>query len=621
MNLKRMRLPAISALLAVCLAGCGSGGNSAVSNTPPATPPATPTVTTYSVGGTISGLTASGLVLTDGSQTVSPASGATSFTFPASYASGTSYSVTVQTQPNSESCTVTGGSGTAASSNVTSVAVSCGPMTYTIGGEIVGLTTSGLVLADGSQTVSPASGATSFTFPTAGASYSVIVQTQPSGETCTVFNGSGTFGLNVTDVIIVACTAAHEVVLYSFLGGTSDGYDLNGSLVRDTNGNLYGTTVFGGANDDGTVFKLTPDTGGSYTERVLNNFQGSWYGGFYPKGGLILDGNGNLYGTTSGGGFSNNCPSCGLVFKFSPGSGGIYTENELYDFQEPTPNGQSPTPSGSLFMDDSGNLYGTTLFGGLTANCSNGCGTVFKLVPYAGGGYNESVLYSFHGGTSDGAEPSGNLTMDNSGNLYGTTGQGGSGSCTTTYSSGCGIIFRLTPGPGGTYTESVLYNFQGGTSDGNGPNGGLVRDESGNLYGTTEEGGGTFGGVGTVFKLIKGSDGNYTESLLHSFQGGTDGVEPGAGLVMDGSGNLYGTASVGGPGGYGNVFKLTKGSDGSYTKSVLWSFQGGTSDGAEPGGLIMDSSGNLYGTTAQGGPGDCSSLGWNGCGTVFEIIP
>ena len=185
----------------------------------------------YTIGGTISGFTASGLVLAEGSQTVSPASGATSFTFPTAVASGTSYSVTVQTQPSGETCTVTNGSGTVGSSNVTGVAVSCAANTYTIGGTISGLTASGLVLADGSQTVSPGSGATSFTFTTAvtsGTSYSVTVQTQPSGETCTVTNGSGTVGSSNVTGVAVSCTASTYTI-----GGTISGLTASGLVLAD----------------------------------------------------------------------------------------------------------------------------------------------------------------------------------------------------------------------------------------------------------------------------------------------------------------------------------------------------------------------------------------------------
>jgi uncharacterized protein YceK len=234
------------------------------------------------------------------------------------------------------------------------------------------------------------------------------------------------------------------------------------------------------------------------------------------------------------------------------------------------------------------------------------------------------VLYSFQGGTSDGDVPNGGLITDGSGNLYGTTLQGGSGGCTASASIiGCGTVFKLTPGGGGSYTESVLYSFLGGTTDGAYPYSGLVTDSTGNLYGTTFVGGPGTGicnsqnsssGCGTVFKLTLGGSGNYTEIVLHYFQAGaSDGANPTHGLIIDSSGNLYG-ASGGGTG--GAVFLLTPGSGGSYSEAVLYSFNDAISDGAFPTDLIMDGSGKLYGTTELGGTGTCSP---SGCGTVFKI--
>jgi uncharacterized repeat protein (TIGR03803 family) len=292
-----------------------------------------------------------------------------------------------------------------------------------------------------------------------------------------------------------------------------------------------------------------------------------------------------------------------------------------------------------LIMDGSGNLYGTTEAGG-----ADNYGTVFKLTPGSGGSYTESVLYSFQGGTADGAYPQAGLIMDNSGNLYGTTEEGGTGSCSANGSTiGCGTVFKLTPGSGGCYTESVLHNFQGGTSDGADPWAGLIMDSNGDLYGTTTLGGASGGpgscsgngsatGCGTVFKLTLGNGGSYTESVLHYFQGGTsDGANPYAGLIIDSNGNLYGTSSGGGNAAgttrsgtacsgdsCGTVFRLAPGSGGDYIESLVYSFKAGFSDGSYPdAGLIMDGSGNLYGTTTEGGTGVCTPFG---CGTVFEII-
>jgi uncharacterized repeat protein (TIGR03803 family) len=406
-------------------------------------------------------------------------------------------------------------------------------------------------------------------------------------------------------------------VLYDFQGSPSDGEDPSGNLTIDTSGNLYGTTVFSGGG--GTVFKLLPEKDGSYTESVLDGFAGDATEGYSPSGSVIMDGGGNLYGVTSLGGLLADCYSgCGTVFKLSHGSDGSYTHSLLYGFQGGASDGESP--DGSLIMDSSGNFYGATYEGGLTANCTYGCGTIFKLTLGSGGNYTETLLYSFQGGTSDGASPNGSLIVDDNGSLYGTTYDGGLTSCPY----GCGTVFKLTPSSGGSYSESLLYTFQGDGFDGAYPAGGLIVDDSGNLYGTTGEGGGA--SRGTVFRLAKNSDGSYTESLLHIFQGGiTDGASPNGGLVMDGSGNLYGTTTWGGGTGCtigigcGTVFILTPGSEGSYAGNLLYSFPGGITDGASPnGGLVMDSSGNLYGTTISGG--NCTNPNTTvGCGTVFEI--
>jgi len=254
--------------------------------------------------------------------------------------------------------------------------------------------------------------------------------------------------------------------------------------------------------------------------------------------------------------------------------------------------GDGAYPYPGLIMDASGNLYGTTGNGG-TSNV----GTVFELVN-SSGTYTEKVLYSFAGG-SDGANPYGTLLLDASGNLYGTTEAGG---------TNFGTVFELV-NSSGAYTEKVLYSFAGG-SDGANPYAGLIIDATGNLYGTTS-GGGT-SSTGTVFELVN-SSGNYTEKVLYTLAGGSDGANPYDGLIMDAAGNLYGTTNSGGTNGAGTVFELAN-SSGTYTEKVLYSFTntniGG--DGANPlAGLVMDASGNLYGTTQGGG---------TNFGTVFELV-
>ncbi len=249
-------------------------------------------------------------------------------------------------------------------------------------------------------------------------------------------------------------------------------------------------------------------------------------------------------------------------------------------------------PESELVFDQSGNLYGTALFGGGSANCvgSSGCGVVFELSPKSGGGWTGRVLYSFSG--ADGASPWAGLIFDATGNLFGTTEDGGS--------SGGGVVFELSPS-GGNWNQTILYNFTGG-SDGGSPTAKLTFDAAGNLYSTTEVGGDSSQcsfGCGTVFKLTLGSRGSWTESVLHTFAGGSsDGANPTAGVVFNTAGNLYGVTFSGGAAGM--LFKLSPKS-GPWTETILYAFTGG-SDGKLPSGdLMWDAAGNLYGTTTYGG--------------------
>ncbi|MGH6889209.1 MAG: choice-of-anchor tandem repeat GloVer-containing protein [Rhizomicrobium sp.] len=369
-------------------------------------------------------------------------------------------------------------------------------------------------------------------------------------------------------------------VLYSFAGG-SDGIWPEADLIRDENGNLYGTTDYGGgqgcnnSNECGTVFKLAPDG----TETVLHAFTGG-RDGSDPFASLIMDKNGNLYSTTNSGGRDN----VGTVFKLAPDG----TETVLHAFTGGEFNFDGGYPYAGLIEDRDGNFYGTTGFDGAFSG-----GTVFRLAP----GGKEKVLHAFGNG-SDGWEPYARLVRDKSGNLYGTTSYGGGTGC---FGTGCGTVFKLAPDG----TETVLYAFTGG-SDGNGPYAGLIEDKNGNLYGTTVQGGGTGcndGGCGIIFKLAP--DG--TETVLHAFTGGADGLYPFAGLIEDKNGNLYGTASAGGGDGNGTVFKLAP--DG--TETVLHAFTGGSGGAGPYAGLIKDANGNLYGTTYAGGA--------YGYGTVFRV--
>jgi uncharacterized repeat protein (TIGR03803 family) len=381
---------------------------------------------------------------------------------------------------------------------------------------------------------------------------------------------------------------AQESVLHSF-GNGNDGQN-PGAMIFDAAGNLYGTTYWGGIHQLGTVFEMSPRQGGGWTETVLHSF-GNGTDGQIPASGLVLDAAGNLYGTTEQGGVND----VGTVFELSPSQGGGWTETILHNFGNGT-DGQ--VPFAGLIFDTAGNLYGTTFSGG-----ANNYGTVFELSPAVGGGWTESVLYSFTNNSIDGAYPLASLVIDSLGNLYGTTYEGG----TATY---FGTVFELAPNGDGTWTESVLRSFGNGM-DGANPEAGLILDSSGNLYGTTEGGG--IHMAGTAFELSPQNGGSWKELVLRSFGGGTDGAYPQVGLTFDPTGNLYGATSEGGIHNAGIAFELSPRNGGGWTERVLRNFGGGT-DGANPySNVILDATGNLYGTTYDGGI--------HGFGAVYRIVP
>jgi uncharacterized repeat protein (TIGR03803 family) len=403
--------------------------------------------------------------------------------------------------------------------------------------------------------------------------------------------------------IYTDASAQTLTTLYSFHADPGDGAEPSGRLIADAAGNLYGTT-FGGGGDKsyGTIFKLTP-TG---TEIVLHRFSG--YDGAGPEAGLIADAAGNLYGTTKYGGIN-----FGTVFKLTLNPDGTYTHGLLHSFTGYPNDGTAPD---GLIADAAGSLYGTTTAGGASSCGGSGCGTVFRLTKNLDGTYTEAVLHSFTGssdgwyGGTDGQYPFSGLIADGTGNFYGTTHYGGGGGCD---GYGCGTVFRLAPNPDGTYSESVIYSFNG-DRDGAAPYAGLIADAAGNLYGTTSAGGGAracLEGCGTVFKLTANPDGTFSESVLHRFAGESEGQTPFASLIADGMGNLYGTTYAGGliesgcAGWCGTVFVLTP----TGTLAVLHRFS--FSDGANPfAGLMADAAGNLYGTSSRGGT--------NVYGTVFK---
>jgi uncharacterized repeat protein (TIGR03803 family) len=398
--------------------------------------------------------------------------------------------------------------------------------------------------------------------------------------------------------------ASHEKVLYSFCPTScqTDGDFPFSTPIFDAAGNLYGTTYEGGQNDSGTVFELSQGPGGAWTETTLFNFPNCE--GFGSLAGLTFDASGNLYGTTFGCGSAKG----GTVFELSHGSSG-WSYQVLHNFGI----GHDGWALGAaVIFDSAGNIYGTTNEGG-----QNGSGIVFELSPNDGQ-WTEKILYNF--GSFGRTNSVSNLITDTAGNLYGTSALGGGAGCG---GSGCGIVFELSPSSNGHWTERVLHKFNG--VNGANPISGVIFDGAGNLYGTTANGGRAGCnppvGCGTVFELSPGTAGHWTERVIRFFDANPK--NPTGNLVFDTAGNLYGTTSTGGGtgcngGGCGKVFKLTPAGNGTWTFSTLHIFLDNHKDGNTPyAGLVLDSAGNLYGTTYQGGSGI-----WNvGCGTVFEITP
>jgi uncharacterized repeat protein (TIGR03803 family) len=362
-------------------------------------------------------------------------------------------------------------------------------------------------------------------------------------------------------------TTGQQTVLHTFTSVAEDGFYPYAAVIRDSAGNLYGTTSQGGTAGLGVVYKL--DKHGQ--EMVLYNFTGGTDGG-YPLAGVIGDSAGNLYGTTNGGGGS------GVVFKLDAQG----RETPLYTFTGGADGGE---PIGGVILGPNGTLYGATLYGGIVNAHSSGGGVVYSL----DSGGHETVLYSFTGG-ADGNYPSSGVIRDSSGDLYGASEGGGAG----------GSLYKLDA----SGHETVMYGFPG-AAGGTTPAAGLIRDSAGNLYGTTSMGG--TAGAGTIFKL----DSAGQETVLYTFAGGADGCYPSAGVIRDSAGNLYGTATWCGPGNAGVVYKL----DPAGHLTVLYGFTSGADGGGPRAGVIRDAEGNLYGTTYTGG----TSGGAARFGVVYKL--
>jgi uncharacterized repeat protein (TIGR03803 family) len=393
-------------------------------------------------------------------------------------------------------------------------------------------------------------------------------------------------------------------VLHSFQGFPGDGAFPDAPLVIGSGGVLYGSTFYGGSGIScgvpgcGTVFSLTPPSipGGDWTETLLHDFAaGGTLDGNYPIGGLAIGAGGVLYGVTYAGGNL----SAGTVFSLTPpaGGSGAWIEAVLYNFILGSKAGAFPISG--LVADKKGVLYGTTYFGG-----ASGLGTIYSLTPpkSPGGVWIPAVLYSFPGGAA-GANPIGGLLLG-SGVLYGTTSAGGA--------SGFGTVYSLTPGSGGVWTEAVLHSFGGPTADGAIPLSALTLGNAGVIFGTTV-GGGAYG-RGTAFSLTPPAapGGSWTESVLYSFTGGSDGGQPRSGVTIV-NGSLFGTTYNGAAGGYGAVFALIPPTppSNSWTETVPFSFPGGSAGSNPQAGVVVGAAGLLYGVTYGGGTSNF--------GTVFSL--
>jgi uncharacterized repeat protein (TIGR03803 family) len=491
-------------------------------------------------------------------------------------------------------------------------------------------------------------------FDTAGNLYGA----SGGGTYNTTLNGCGT----VYELSPSASGTWTKTTVYAF-ACTPDGNQPNGKLTFDSAGNLYGTTVYGGANNYGTVFELSPNGQGGWTETTLYSFTGQTDGG-YPTANLVLDKSGNIYGSTTVGGellacvTSNGDPEgCGvyfelthdsdgiwsesvlyallatdgldtvqlafgsdgylygvasvgpyqnynnhgygLLFRLSSASGGGWTYTILYAF-EGGPDGAGPT---SLFLGNDGNWYGSTYAGGTLSTCTS-CGTIFSITPKTSYPWKDKILYQF-GHTGQGTNPTG-VISDQAGNLYATAGYQNIDQC-------CGVVSKLTKSAG-RWNTTVIYDFASGY-DGSEPSTALAQDSAGNLYGNAFYGGEY--GNGILFELAKLADGTWQEQVMHSFQGKADGANPSMPLVVDSSGNVYGTTFGSIDDAYGSAYELKRNASGTWEFTTIYSFKGGA-DGYQPGGLAIGPNGNIYGITYYGGVGNCQ-FGGSGCGTIFEL--
>jgi uncharacterized repeat protein (TIGR03803 family) len=396
--------------------------------------------------------------------------------------------------------------------------------------------------------------------------------------------------LAIVFVLMVVVTQAAQAQTYSVVHtftGKGDGGIPEAGLTMDGSGNFYGTTYGGGSYGYGIVFKMTAK-GSGWTITPLYSFRGGADGG-QPASRVVFGPDGSFYGTTQYDTVFDLKPTpTRPASVFSP-----WTLTTLYQLG----GSDGFSPAGDLVFDHAGNLYGAAFAGG--NGCYEGCGTIYELTP-SGGSWTESTAYAFNG-TGDGAQPVG-VMIDNAGNLYGAAENGG------TY--GAGTVFELTPSESG-WVENTLYSFDNSGIGGILPQGGLTSDSAGNLYGSTSDGPGS---SGVIFELSP-SNGSWTYTVLYNLPSKYEGG-PAAPLTMDAAGNLYGTIN-----GYcvecpGAIFKLTRGGNG-WTFASLHDFTGGSDGGHPYSNVVIDAKGNLYGTASAGGTG-CFG---EGCGVVWKIAP
>jgi uncharacterized repeat protein (TIGR03803 family) len=386
--------------------------------------------------------------------------------------------------------------------------------------------------------------------------------------------------------------ATKETTIYSFTGG-NDGSSPHAGVIGDAKGNLYGVASNGGADHSGTVFELSPPKGGetAWTQTTLYSFTGG-KDGSNPQAALMADSAGNLYGTTLTGGINGQ----GVVFELVRHKhNGKWTYQRLWTF---TGGNDGGAPAGALTMDSAGNLYGTATQGGTGV-----VGTVFELSKGSTkANWNESVLYNFTG-NSDGGEPMGNVLLGSDGNIYGTTAGYGA--------NNYGVVYRLTaPQSGGSWGFSVLHAFQGG-ADGEVPRDGLIQDASGTLYGATA---GFDNSYGNVFQMS--TDGNNYK-VIYTITGGQGftGNGPWQTVSLGADGTIYGTTFADGQSSFGEVFQLTPNA-GTWTSKVLYTFLGGANGQYSYSKPWINKVGRLYGTT-YGAAGQSGFFP----GTVWQIKP